>query len=62
MSRKVSVWKAISWRVIATITTMSLVFIFTGEWELILGVGLFDVLLKIGLYYLHERAWERVKN
>jgi len=59
MSRKKSVWKAISWRVIATVTTMVLVFISTGEWALMLSVGFFDVLLKLGLYYIHERAWER---
>ena len=61
MSRKKSVWKAISWRGIATVTTMVLVFISTGEWELMLSVGFFDVLLKLGLYYIHERAWERAK-
>ena len=37
---------------------MVLVFISTGEWALMLSVGFFDVLLKLGLYYIHERAWE----
>ncbi len=61
MSLKKSAWKAISWRVIATVTTMVLVFMLTGGWELMLGVGFIDVSLKLGLYYLHERAWERAK-
>jgi len=52
--------KAVTWRVIATTTTMSLVYFFTGELDLSLGVGFFDVLLKLAFYFLHERAWERV--
>jgi uncharacterized membrane protein len=52
--------KAVTWRVIATTTTMSLVYIFTGELDLSLGVGFFDVLLKLAFYFLHERAWDRV--
>ncbi len=52
--------KAVTWRVIATTTTMSLVYFFTGELDLSLGVGFFDVLLKLAFYFLHERAWDRV--
>ncbi len=51
--------KAVTWRVITT-TTMSLVYFFTGELDLSLGVGFFDVLLKLAFYFLHERAWDRV--
>ena len=51
--------KAISWRAIATITTMALVYIATGEWTLSLGVGVLEVVVKMALYYLHERAWAR---
>jgi uncharacterized membrane protein len=39
---------------------MFLVFFFTGELNLSLGIGFFDVLTKLGLYFLHERAWDRV--
>jgi uncharacterized membrane protein len=52
--------KAITWRVIATTTTIFLVYVFTGELDLSLGVGFFDVLLKLAFYFLHERAWDRV--
>jgi len=53
--------KAVTWRVIATATTMFLVYVFTGELDLSLGVGVFDVLLKLVFYFLHERAWNRVE-
>jgi adenylylsulfate kinase len=52
--------KAVTWRVIATTTTMLLVYFFTGELDLSLGVGFFDVLLKLAFYFLHERAWDRI--
>jgi len=55
-----SISKGISWRVIATITTMSLVFVFTGDVSLSLGIGVFDVILKLIFYYIHERAWNMV--
>jgi len=48
--------KALTWRAIATTKTMTLVYIFTGEAELSLGVGLLDVITKLALYFLHERA------
>ena len=56
-SRKRSVAKTISWRIVATLTTTSLVFIFTGSLELAIEVGLIEVVLKLLFYYLHERAW-----
>jgi len=55
-----SIIKALTWRAIATITTMSLVFIFTGEIILTLGVGALDVSLKLLFYYFHERVWNRL--
>ena len=52
--------KAVTWRVIATSTTMFLVFVFTGKLELTVGVGFFDVVMKLAFYFLHERAWNMV--
>jgi uncharacterized membrane protein len=52
--------KAISWRVIATLTTMIIVFLFTNRIMLTLGVGLAEVTAKITFYYLHERIWSGI--
>ena len=59
-SNKRSITKAVTWRVIATITTMVLVYIFTGNLNLSLGVGVLDVTAKLILYYFHERTWNRI--
>lgn len=52
-----SIAKAVTWRIVATLTTMLLVFIFTGNLVVSGGVGLTELLSKTIIYYLHERAW-----
>lgn len=58
--RKKSIVKAISWRIIASLTTMLLVLIFTHELSLTLEVGALDVIFKLMFYYAHERTWNRI--
>ena len=53
--------KAVSWRAVATTTTMALVYALTGQLELMVGVGLLDLILKLIFYFLHERAWNMIK-
>lgn len=55
-----SITKAISWRVLATLTTMVIVFAFTSKLDLTLIVGGLDVVIKMVLYYLHERTWNKI--
>lgn len=52
-------WKAITWRIIASLTTMGLVYLTTGNFILTLLVGIPETILKILFYVLHEMAWER---
>ncbi len=58
---KRSVIKAFSWRLIATLTTMTLVFLFTGKIDLAFEIGAFEVSAKMMLYFFHERAWNSIK-
>jgi uncharacterized membrane protein len=55
-----SITKSITWRTLATFTTILIVIIFTGELALALGVGLVELGEKLVLYYVHERAWDRI--
>lgn len=52
-----TLFKTISWRVLATLTTMSIVYLFTGEMLLSVGVGAVEIVAKMILYYFHERIW-----
>ena len=55
-----SVVKALSWRLIASAVTVTVVWVVTGKMELAAAVGVGDTLIKILLYYFHERAWMRI--
>ena len=56
-----SFFKVISWRVTATVTTMVISFFITGNLDVALKIGVFEVTAKILLQYFHERVWARVK-
>ncbi len=55
-----SISKAISWRVLASITTALVVFLFTRRADVAVAVGALESVVKIALYFLHERAWDKV--
>ena len=59
--RTVSLLKAFSWRVIATLATALVVFLLSGKIDLALEVGALEATLKIGLYYFHERTWNLLR-
>lgn len=53
--------KSISWRFLATLTTFTLVYIFTGKLDTAIEIGALEVVLKMIIYYFHERIWAKVK-
>lgn len=55
-----SLIKTMTWRLLATLTTVSLVWLMTGTLELALSVGGLEFVAKLVLYFLHERAWQRL--
>mgnify|MGYP001159270365 FL=1 len=52
-----SLLKAVSWRVLGSIDTFILGMIFTSDAKAAGAIAGTEVITKIGLYYLHERAW-----
>lgn len=52
--------KTLSWRALATATTMGLVYLFTGRVIVALEVGFLEVVAKLLLFFLHERAWNLI--
>jgi adenylylsulfate kinase len=59
-SHKRSIVKTFTWRVIATLVTMSVAWIILGRVSHALEIGLLDTVIKLGAYYGHERVWDRV--
>lgn len=56
-----SLAKAVSWRITGSIDTMLLSWLFTGDMAIAAAIGLTEVITKMVLYYLHERAWNRIR-
>lgn len=56
-----SLMKGLSWRVIASLVTVTLIYLFTGDLKISAGVGFVEVVTKIIFYYLHERIWGKLK-
>ena len=55
-----SIAKAISYRLLGSVSTALIVFVFSGNATVSLGVGVADMVTKIALYYLHERLWNYI--
>ena len=55
--KKRHILKTITWRILATLTTILLVWIFTGSIHIGIGLGIVEVIIKSFLYYGHERFW-----
>jgi uncharacterized membrane protein len=55
-----SIAKAISYRLLGSTGTALLVFLFSGDVTTSVGVGAIDMVLKIALYYVHERLWNHI--
>jgi adenylylsulfate kinase len=60
-SKNRSLAKAVSWRLIASITTTIIAFSFGLPAKAIGLVFFADLIIKFILYYLHERIWTRIK-
>jgi len=59
-SRSRSLIKALTWRLEAILVTVVGFGIATGDWTLSAEVGIAVNLIKMALYYLHERLWDRL--
>ena len=57
---KISLMKTLSWRVIGTLDTMLISYLLTGELAIAMSIGGIEVVSKMALYYLHERAWIKI--
>ena len=51
--------RAMSARVISVIVTTLVGWALTGNPYIGLSIGAVDMLIKLGLYYLHETIWEK---
>ncbi len=60
-TRARSIVKALTWRATALLITAGVVWLVTGEAKLAGEIALLDTLIKLGVYYAHERCWLKVR-
>ena len=52
--------KSFSWRTIATFMTLIISWLITGEFLIGLEIGMAELITKLVLYYIHEKAWYNI--
>ena len=55
-----SMAKAVSWRILGSLDTMLLTWLFSGSVKIAAFVGSTEAITKIFLYWGHERLWHRI--
>jgi len=58
-SNKKSILKTISWRIITSITSMIIFYIFTGNVLMSLKIIMIGSIILTMIYYIHERIWNK---
>jgi len=49
--------KAVTWRIVASITTAAIAWFFGLPMEAVGAVFIADLIIKFVMYYAHERVW-----
>jgi len=60
-TRKRSLIKSITWRLICIVVSILTSFVLTGKWDIAVAIGTVYNVVTMILYYFHERFWNRVK-
>ncbi len=59
-SHRRSFLKSLSWRFLATVLTAFVAWSVTENIQFAVTIGILDSLIKLGVYYVHERVWNKV--
>jgi uncharacterized membrane protein len=54
-----TIFKTLSWRILASSTTLLLVYFFTNDVIISAGVCIIEMIVKTLIYYIHERVWDK---
>lgn len=61
VTRSRSFVKALSYRIWGTITSFIVVWVITGNAELSGLIAFWETILKVVVYYVHERGWNFIQ-
>lgn len=60
-TKRRSVVKSLTWRVLATLDTIIISYFLTGSIGVAVSIGVIETVMKTGVYFLHERVWNTIK-
>lgn len=52
--------KSLSYRIFGTLTSFAVVYVITGKGSLATLIAFWETVVKVGVYYYHERVWDKV--
>ena len=61
VTRSRSFLKSLSYRIFGTLTSWAVVFVITGKGSLASLIAFWETIVKVGVYYWHERIWNRTQ-
>jgi adenylylsulfate kinase len=60
-TRKRSLIKSVTWRVICVITSIVTAYFLTGKLDVSVAIGTIYNAITMFLYYFHERSWNKLE-
>jgi uncharacterized membrane protein len=61
VTKQRSFTKSLSYRIFGTLTSWAVVYVITGKGSLATLVAFWETVVKVAVYYWHERIWDRVQ-
>jgi uncharacterized membrane protein len=58
-SQKIQLYKTVTWAVLSMTITAGIAWILTGSLGIAAAIGVVDRIIKMGVYYWHERHWHK---
>lgn len=53
--------KSLSYRIFGTLSSWAVVYVITGKGSLATLVAFWETVVKVVIYYYHERAWNKIR-
>ncbi len=58
-SQRIQLYKTVTWALISVTITSLVAWLITGDWRIGAAIGILDRVIKMGVYYGHERWWHK---
>ena len=55
-----SLVKSVSYRVFGTLSSFAVAYAITGKGSLSALIAFWETIVKVGIYYWHERIWDKI--